>query len=66
MNFLFFAIGLAVGFGSKFAFDEYAVWKAEQKKTYLDMEKILVEFRAIELLKEKNEGIGSPKTISRV
>jgi len=56
MNIIFFALGCLCGFGLKLGFDEYHKWQNQQKKTYLDMEDILVKFKAIEMLK-KNQPV---------
>jgi len=52
MTIFFFLIGLVVGFLCKLGVDEYVNWQEIQKKTYLDMENILINFRAIEKIKE--------------
>lgn len=52
MNIFLFILGLILGFGIKLGADYYYEWKTEQKKTYMDMTDILINFRAIEKLKE--------------
>jgi len=46
-----FCLGIICGFGGKLAADYYRKQQNQQEKTYLDMEKILTEWKAIELLR---------------
>ncbi len=55
MSIFLFILGLVIGFGAKLGIDMYGEWQSQQKKTYLDMEKILVEWKAIEKMKEFNQ-----------
>lgn len=52
MNIFFFIIGAAVGFGAKLGADKYNEWQNEQQKNYLKMEQILIDWKAIEKMKE--------------
>jgi len=52
MTIIWFLVGFAIGIGAKFGLDEYSNYKQQQEKTFLDMNDILVKFKAMELNKK--------------
>jgi len=52
MNIIMFLLGILCGFGGKLGFDYYHEFIKRQEKSTLAMEDILVNWKAIEKLKE--------------
>jgi len=50
-----FLVGIICGIGGKLSLDTYAEWKKRQEKTYLDMERILLDWKALEKMKEMDK-----------
>lgn len=57
MSIFLFVLGIVIGFFVKLAFDQYHLWQNQQKKTYTDMEQILINWKAIEKIKEMEKPI---------
>lgn len=55
MSIFLFVLGLIVGFGAKFAFDEYHYFKNQQVATIDKMESQLVRLEAIRLHGKKEK-----------
>lgn len=53
MSIFTFVLGLIIGFFIKLGMDFYHQFKNEQEKTAIKMEEVLTKFKAMEMIKEK-------------
>jgi len=65
MNIIWYILGLLSGLGVKIAIDKYVEWTNEQRKTYLDMERILIDWKAIQKMTEIDNNLPDGNAVRR-